>query len=90
MHDVLVIYKQVEMQFDQNGKRIPFEKEAVHTLSYDEKPGIHAITVTGEDRPPIPHTDKGSCYQRDYEYARLGTLSLLAAMIYLREKQFQW
>ena len=34
----------------------------------------------GEDRPPIPNTDKSSCYQRDYEYVRLGTLSLLAAI----------
>lgn len=80
MHDVLVIYKQVEMQFDQNGKLIPFEKDAVHTLSYDEKPGIQAVTTTGEDRPPVPDTDKSSSYQRDYEYTRLGTLSLLAAI----------
>ena len=49
-HDVLVIYKQMEMQFDQDEKRIPFEKDAVHTLSYDEKPGIQAIAVTGSDR----------------------------------------
>ena len=80
MHDVLVIYKQIEMQFDEDGKLIPFEKEAVHTLSYDEKPGIQAIATTGEDRPPIPNTDKSSGYQRDYEYVRLGTLSLLAAI----------
>lgn len=80
MHDVLVIYKQVEMQFDQNGKLIPFEKDAVHTLSYDEKPGIQAVTTTCEDRPPVPDTDKSSSYQRDYEYTRLGTLSLLAAI----------
>ena len=33
MHDVLVIHKQVEMQFDKDGKLIPFEKDAVHTLS---------------------------------------------------------
>lgn len=43
MHDVLVIYKQIEMQFDKDGKLIPFEKDAVHTLSYDEKPGIQAL-----------------------------------------------
>ncbi len=30
----------------------------MHTLSYDEKPGIQAIATTGEDRPPIPNTDK--------------------------------
>lgn len=47
MHDVLVIYKQIEMQFDKDGKLIPFEKDAVHTLSYDEKPGIQAIATTG-------------------------------------------
>ena len=80
MHDVLVVYKQVEMQFDKDGKLIPFEKDAVHTLSYDEKPGIQAIATTGEDRPPIPNTDKSNGYQRDYEYVRLGTLSLLAAI----------
>lgn len=43
MHDVLVIYKQIEMQFDKDGKLIPFEKDAVHTLSYDEKPGIQQL-----------------------------------------------
>ena len=80
MHDVLVIYKQIEMQFDKDGKLIPFEKDAVHTLSYDEKPGIQAIATTVEDRPPIPNTDKSNGYQRDYEYVRLGTLSLLAAI----------
>ncbi len=61
-------------------KLIPFEKDAVHTLSYDEKPGIQAIATTGEDHPPIPNTDKSNGYQRDYEYVRLGTLSLLAAI----------
>ena len=80
MHDVLVIYKQIEMQFDKDGKLIPCEKDAVHTLSYYEKPGIQAIATTGEDRPPIPNTDKSSGCQRDYEYVRLGTLSLLAAI----------
>ena len=40
------------------GKLIPFEKDAVHTLSYDEKPGIQAIAITGEDRPPILNTNK--------------------------------
>ena len=80
MHDVLVIYKQIEMQFDEYGNLLPFENETVHTLSYDEKPGIQAISTTDEDRPPIPNTDKSSGYQRDYEYVRLGTLSLLAAI----------
>ena len=68
------------MQFDEYGNLLPFENETVHTLSYDEKPGIQAISTTAEDRPPIPNTDKSSGYQRDYEYVRLGTLSLLAAI----------
>lgn len=80
MHDVLVIYKQIEMQFDENGKLVPFENETIHTLSYDEKPGIQAISNTCDDIAPIADTDKNSCYKRDYEYVRLGTLSLLAAI----------
>ena len=40
MHDVLVIYK--------DEKLIPFERDAVPTLFYDEKPGIQAIATTGE------------------------------------------
>ncbi len=66
MHDVLVIYKQIEMQFDKEGKLIPFEKDAVHTLSYDEKLGIQTIATKGEDRSPIPNTDKSNDYQRYY------------------------
>lgn len=82
MHDVLVIYKQLELRFDEDGKFVPFapDEEVVHTLSYDEKPGIQAIATTSEDRPPIPNTEKTSGILRDYEYKRLGTLSLLAAI----------
>jgi len=82
MHDVLVIYKQLELRFDEDGKFVPFsdDEEAVHTLSYDEKPGIQAIAMTSEDKPPVPDTEKTSTIIRDYEYKRLGTLSLLAAI----------
>ena len=61
---------------------IPFagDEEPVHTLSYDEKPGIQAIATTTGDRPPAASTEKMSTVQRDYEYKRLGTLSLLAAI----------
>lgn len=80
MHDVLVIYKQVSLQFDENGNLKSFEGVPVHTLSYDEKPGMQALNTTAEDRPPVPDTDKNSTICRDYEYVRLGTLSLLAAI----------
>ena len=82
MHDVLVIYKQLELRFDEDGEFIPFpdDEQPVHTLSYDEKPGIQAIACTSEDKPPVAHTGKITALLRDYEYERLGTLSLLAAI----------
>ena len=80
MHDVLVIYKQVSLQFDETGNLKPFEGVPVHTLSYDEKPGMQALNTTAQDRPPVPNTNKNSTIYRDYEYVRLGTLSLLAAI----------
>lgn len=82
MHDVLVIYKQLELRFDDEGNYIPYEsdEEVIHIISYDEKPGIQAIACTSVDRVPIPGTDKISTVQRDYEYKRLGTLSLLAGI----------
>ncbi len=59
---------------------MPFEGTPVHTVSYDEKPGIQAIGTTAEDRPPVPGLSKGDTFQRDYEYVRYGTVSLLAAI----------
>lgn len=82
MHDVLVIYKQLELRFDETGKFVPFAagEEVIHTISYDEKPGIQAIKTIGKDKAPIPHTEEASTIMRDYEYERLGTVSLLAAI----------
>ena len=80
MHDVLVIYKQLSLQFDEEGNLKPMEGMPVHTLSYDEKPGMQALNTTVDDKPPVPGTEKNSTVYRDYEYVRLGTLSLLAAI----------
>ncbi len=80
MHDVLVVYKQVNLQFDEDGKLKPFDGTPVHTLSYDEKPGMQVLESTTEDRPPISNSAKNSSFMRDYEYIRHGTLSLLAAI----------
>lgn len=77
MHNVLLVYKQLEMQFDESGKLIISEDTPIHVLSYDEKPGIQAITTTSDDLMP---DEKHSTINRDYEYKRLGTLSLLAAI----------
>lgn len=78
MHDVLVVYKQVSMQFDENGNILMPEKgPVIHTVSCDEKPGIQAIATTSDDlRPSL----ENGCVYRDYEYRRLGTLSLIAGI----------
>ena len=77
MHNVLLVYKQLEMQFDESGKLIISEHTPIHVLSYDEKPGIQAIATTSDDLMP---NEKHPTINRDYEYKRLGTLSLLAAI----------
>ena len=77
MHNVLLVYKQLEMQFDESGKLIVSDDAPVHVLSYDEKPGIQAIATTSDDLMP---DEKHPTISRDYEYKRLGTLSLLAAI----------
>ena len=77
MHNVLLVYKQLEMQFDESGKLIVSDDTPVPVLSYDEKPGIQAIATTSDDLMP---DEKHSTIHRDYEYKRLGALSLLAAI----------
>ena len=79
MHNVLLVYKQLSMQFDEDGQLLPFAKDGqiVHVLSYDEKPGIQATANTSEDLPP---DENHKTFSRDYEYKRLGTISLLAGI----------
>lgn len=78
MHQVLIVYKQIELLFDENGELlIPAGEQDIHTVSYDEKPGIQAIATTSPDLNP---TRENGTIKRDYEYKRLGTVSLLAAI----------
>lgn len=77
MHNVLLVYKQLTLQFDKDGNLLPFEGSATHVISYDEKPGIQAIATTGDDLNP---TEEHGTIKRDYEYKRLGTVSLLAGI----------
>lgn len=79
MHNVLLVYKQLSMQFDENGKLLPFDddNQIVHVLSYDEKPGIQATANTSDDLLP---DENHKTISRDYEYKRLGTVSLLAGI----------
>jgi len=79
MHNVLLVYKQLSMQFDENGELLPFDddNQTVHVLSYDEKPGIQATANTSDDLLP---DENHKTISRDYEYKRLGTVSLLAGI----------
>lgn len=75
MHNVLLVYKQ--LSFFDDEEMIICKEQPLHVLSYDEKPGIQAIATTSEDiRPDMNH----STISRDYEYKRLGTISLLATI----------
>lgn len=80
MHNVLLLYKQLSMRFDEEGDLIPWEEgQEVHVVSYDEKPGIQAIANTAPDLRPEAGS-MGGAVARDGEYRRLGTLSLLASI----------
>jgi len=73
MASVLHVYKEVALINDNN---ICANKHT--TVSYDEKPGIQAIKNIAAQLRPVPGTY--SSIGRDYEYKRLGTISLLAAI----------
>lgn len=75
MHDVLVVYKEVN---EQNKDPDDLKGKQILTVSVDEKPGIQAIKNVAPDL--APHPGKHARVARDYEYKRLGTLSLLAAL----------
>lgn len=72
MAAVLVVYKEVSLQ---NQKE---EESDIITLSVDEKPGVQALKNIAPDLPP--RKGKSKTWSRDYEYKRLGTLSILAAL----------
>ena len=74
---VLHVYQEVEIVREYLAAGTPRPLSTV-TISYDEKPGIQAIALTSPDRPPVP--GQHPSHLRDYEYQRLGTVSLLAGL----------
>jgi transposase len=74
---ILHVYKEVEIV---NAEVLEgtLKEPPVVTISYDEKPGIQALATSTPDRPPKPH--RFPSHLRDYEYKRLGTVSLLAGL----------
>lgn len=77
MAAVLHVYKEVEI-VNQGLVKGTLREPGTVTVSYDEKPGIQAVSVTTPDRPPAPGLHPN--HLRDYEYKRLGTVSLLAGL----------
>jgi transposase len=75
MEDILCVYKEVNLQ---NEVTVPGGVPSVITVSMDEKPGVQAIKNIAPDIMPDPGGQ--SRILRDYEYKRLGTLSILAAL----------
>jgi len=78
MASVLHIYKEVEIVNAFRREGAGQRPLGMVTISYDEKPGIQALAVTTPDRPPV--VGRHPSPLRDYEYERLGTVSLLAGL----------
>lgn len=76
MQEVLMVYQEVNIQNEQN--IADGAHPALITVSVDEKPGVQAIKNIAPDLPPKPGVHK--TVSRDYEYKRLGTVSILAAL----------
>lgn len=74
MQEILMVYKEVNLQNDRKESTLP----SVITVSVDEKPGVQAIQNIAPDLPPVP--GKYKTIGRDYEYKRLGTVSIIAAL----------
>jgi transposase len=76
MRKVLLVYREVAFQNQSPSEGDP--PPEVITVSVDEKPGVQAIANVAPDLPPVP--GKHPSVGRDYEYKRLGTCSILAAL----------
>ena len=88
MAQVLVVYKLVELAHKREQARAKSGQAAGKALtvlvSYDEKPGIQAISGVAADLAPQP--GKHAATGRDYEYKRMGTLTLMAGLDLLTGK----
>ena len=71
---VLHVYQQVTFACD------PVDHRPTVRWSYDEKPGIQARRAVAPDLPPPPGVPDQGTWERDYEYQRLGTRTLLAGI----------
>lgn len=75
MQEVLMVYRDINLT---NDNKQGNDHPSIITVSVDEKPGVQAIQNIAPDLPPKPAKHKS--VGRDYEYKRLGTVSILAAL----------
>jgi transposase len=80
MAEVLCVYREVQMLREKGED----SSSMIAVLSFDEKPGIQAISNMGQDLPPTP--EKHPNWSRDHEYVRHGTLCLMAGIDLLSGK----
>ena len=73
MREVLAVYREVSLEEQRTADGRP-----LLTVSVDEKPGVQALATVSPDLPPVP--GQHATVSRDYEYKRLGTVSILAAL----------
>ena len=79
MAQVLAVYKEIQLTNiieEQEGRVTASRKHT--TVSFDEKPGIQAIKNIAAQLLPVP--GKHKTIGRDFEYKRLGTVTLLAGI----------
>jgi len=75
MQEILMVYRDINLTNDNVQDN---DHPSIITVSVDEKPGVQAIQNIAPDLPPKPAKHKS--VGRDYEYKRLGTVSILAAL----------
>jgi transposase len=75
MQEILMVYRDINLT---NDNKQGNDHPSIITVSVDEKPGVQAIQNIAPDLPPKPAKHKS--VGRDYEYKRLGTVSILAAL----------
>jgi len=76
MKEVLLVYREVALAPPEGLNTA--DGKMLCTVSVDEKPGIQALAPAAPDLPPV--VGKHAAHGRDYEYRRLGTASILAAL----------
>lgn len=76
MREVLLVYREIATAPVEGLKTAT--GAPLYSVSVDEKPGVQALGLTAPDLPPV--AGKHGSHGRDYEYRRLGTASILAAL----------